>query len=56
MDSFEVQEQLQLVLRTIARAQKQLSKLDGMEHYIEQLDDLGASIEQEVEELLTFEE
>lgn len=56
MDSFEVQEQLQLVLRTIARAQKQLSKLDGMEHYIEQLDELGASIEQEVEELLTFEE
>ena len=56
MDSFEVQEQLQLVLRTIARAQKQLSKLDGMEHYIEQLDELGASIEQEVEELLTFDE
>lgn len=56
MDSFEVQEQLQRVLRTIERAQTQLAKLDGMEHYIEQLDTMGADLEQEIEELLSLEE
>ena len=56
MDSFEVQEQLQLVLRTIARAQKQLSKLDGMEHYVDELDELAMSIEMEVHELVSLAE
>ena len=56
MDSFEAHEQLQLVLRTIARAQKQLSKLDGMEHYVDELDELAMSIEMEAHELVSLSE
>ena len=56
MDSAEVFEQLQKVIATLQKARKQLSKLDGMQYYIEQLDEIGCSIEQEVEELLSVEE
>lgn len=56
MDSYETFEQLQLVLRTLQRARKQLGKIEGMQRYVDDLEDLAGNIELEVAELLSLEE
>ncbi len=55
MDTGEVYEQLQAVLKTLQLACKQLGQLDGMDHYTEQLEQMGSDLKQEAVELLTLE-
>ena len=56
MDSAQIYTQLEQVLATLRKARKQLGKLDGMEHYVEQLADLAQDLELEVAEMLTLED
>ena len=56
MSNKEVIERLELALSGIDAAAQELSLIDGMESYCEQLGMLSAEIDCELEELVCFEE